>query len=71
MGKYELSLFIEDETFYDAKQNKFNENWASADVTLALNKNADIGISYLLDTKKKGNDRAYTNALVTSFNLKF
>lgn len=71
VGKIELSPFIEDETFYDTKQDKFNENWTSAGVSLALNKYANIGISYLLDTKKKGNDWSYANVLVTSFSLKF
>jgi len=71
VGKFELSPFIEDETFFDAKQEKFYENWASAGILLALNKYANIGVSYLLDTKKKGNDWTYSNALVTSLTLKF
>ncbi len=71
VGKFEFSPFIEDEIFYDTKLDKFNENWASAGVSLALNKHANIGISYLLDTKKKGDDWSYANVLVTSFNLRF
>lgn len=71
VGKFEISLFIEDEVFYDTKQDKFNENWASAGILLALNKYANIGISYLLDTKKKDNDWSYANVLVSSFSLKF
>ncbi len=71
VGKFELSPFIEDEVFYDTKQGIFNENWASAGISLALNKYANIGISYLLDTKKKGDDWNYANVLVTSFSLKF
>jgi hypothetical protein len=70
-GKFELSPFVEDEIFYDTKLDKFNENWASAGILLGLNKYANIGISYLLDTKKKGNDWNYANVLVTSFSLKF
>jgi hypothetical protein len=65
------SPFIEDETFFDAKQDKFYENWASAGILLVLNKYANIGISYLLDTKKKGDDWAYANVLITSLTLKF
>ncbi|PIP20269.1 MAG: hypothetical protein COX40_05695 [Candidatus Omnitrophica bacterium CG23_combo_of_CG06-09_8_20_14_all_40_11] len=71
VGKIELSPFIEDETFYDTKQDKFNENWASAGISLALNKHLNIGVSYLLDTKKKGDDWSYANVLVTSMSLKF
>jgi len=71
VGKFELSPFIEDEIFYDTKQDIFNENWASAGISFALNKYANIGISYLLDTKKKGDDWNYANVLVTSFSLKF
>jgi len=71
VGKFEVSPFIEDETFYDTKQDKFNENWASAGVSLALNKYGNIGISYLLDTKKKGDDWTYANVLITSLSLKF
>ena len=71
IGKFELSPFIEDEVFYDTKQDIFNENWASAGISLALNKYANIGVSYLLDTKKKGDDWNYANVLVTSFSLKF
>jgi hypothetical protein len=67
----ELSPFIEDEIFYDTKLDKLNENWASAGVSLALNKYANIGMSYLLDTKKKGDDWVYANVLVTSLSLKF
>lgn len=68
---FELMPFIEDEIFYDTKLDKLNENWASAGVSLTLNKHANIGMSYLLDTKKKGNDWAYANVLVTSVNIKF
>ncbi len=68
---FELLPFIEDEIFYDTKLDKLNENWASAGVSLALNKHANVGISYLLDTKKKGNDWAYANVLVTSVSIKF
>lgn len=71
LGKFEISPFIEDEIFYDTEQDKLNENWASVGVSLSPNKYANIGISYLLDTKKKGNDWTYTNVLVTSFSLKF
>lgn len=71
VGKFELSPFIEDEIFYDTKIDKFNENWASVGLSFALNKNSNIGVSYLLDTKKKGNDWAYANVLVTSLSLKF
>ena len=71
VGKFELSPFIEDEIFYDTKQDIFNENWVSAGVSFALNKYSNIGISYLLDTKKKGDDWNYANVLVTSFSLKF
>lgn len=67
----EISPFIEDEIFYDTEQDKLNENWASAGISLALNKYANIGISYLLDTKKKGDDWSYANVLVTSVSLKF
>lgn len=55
-GKFELSPFIEDEIFYDTKQDKLNENWASVGISLALNKYTNLGVLYLLDTKKKGND---------------
>ncbi len=71
IGKFELSPFIEDEIFYDAKLEKFNENWASAGISFALGKNINIGVSYLLDTKKKSNDWIYANVLVTSISLKF
>lgn len=71
VGKFELSPFIENEVFYDTKQDIFNENWASAGISLVLNKYANVGISYLLDTKKKGDDWNYANVLVTSFSLKF
>ena len=71
IGKFEFSPFIEDEIFYDTKLDKLNENWASAGLLFTLNKNSNIGVSYLLDTKKKGNDWAYTNVLITSFSLKF
>lgn len=71
VGKFELSPFIEDEIFYDTKLDKLNENWASVGLSFALNKNSNIGVSYLLDTKKKGNDWACANVLVTSFSLKF
>jgi hypothetical protein len=71
IGKYELSPFIEDEIFYDTKLDKLNENWASIGVLLNLNKYANIGVSYLLDTKKKGNDWTYANVLVTSVSIKF
>jgi hypothetical protein len=68
---FELLPFIEDEIFYDTKLDKLNENWASAGISLILNKYANISIAYLVDTKKKGNDWNYTNVLVTSFSLKF
>src|SRR3972149_8688711 len=65
-GKYELSPFIEDEIFYDTKLDEINENWASAGISLILNKNANIGVFYLLDAKRKGDDWSYANVLVTS-----
>jgi len=68
---FELLSFIEDEIFYDTKLDKLNENWASAGVSLVINKYANISITSLLDTKKKGNDWAYANVLVSSFSLKF
>ena len=68
---FEVSPFIEDEIFYDTKLDKLNENWVSLGVSFTLNKNSNIGVSYLLDTKKKGNDWTYANVLVTSFSLKF
>ncbi len=68
---FEFLPFIEDEIFYDTKLDKLNENWASAGVSFVLNKCTNIGISYLLDTKKKGNDWTYANVLVTSLSLKF
>jgi len=68
---FELLPFIEDEIFYDTKLDKLNENWASAGISLVLNKYANMNIAYLLDTKKKGNDWVYANVLVTSFSLKF
>ena len=71
LAKFERSPFIEDEVFYDTKQDKFNENWASIGITLPLNKYINTGISYLLDTKKNGDDWSYANVLVTSFSLKF
>jgi len=71
LGEWELSPFIEDETFYDTRQNQLNENWASAGVSLALNKNSNVAISYLLDSKKRGDDWVSANVLVTSFILKF
>jgi len=71
LGKFELSPFIEDEIFYDTKLDKLNENWASAGVSLALNKYLNVSVAYLLDTKKKGNDWNYANVLVTSMSLKF
>ena len=71
LGKLEISPFIEDEIFYDTEQDKLNENWASTGISLVINKYANIGISYLLDTKRKGNDWSYANVLVTSFSLKF
>lgn len=69
--RFEISPFIEDEIFYDNELDKLNENWASAGASFALNKNSNIAVSYLLDTKKKGNDWTYANVLVTSFTLKF
>ena len=71
LGKFEFLLFIEDEIFYDTKTDKLNENWASIGLSLSPNKYANIGISYLLDTKKKRSDWTYVNVLVTSFSLKF
>jgi len=71
VGKFELSPFIEDEIFYDTKLDKLNENWASAGVSMALNKYLNVSAAYLLDTKKKGNDWNYANVLVTSMSLKF
>lgn len=71
IGKFELSPFIEDEIFYDTKLDKLNENWASIGLVLNLNKHANIGASYLLDTKKKGNDWTYANVLITSFSIRF
>ncbi len=71
LAKFEIFPFVEDEIFYDTKLDTFNENWASAGLSLSLNKYANIGISYLLDTKKKGDDWSYTNVLVTSLSLKF
>ncbi len=68
---FELLPFIEDEIFYDTKLDKLNENWASAGISLVLNKYANMSVAYLLDTKKKGNDWVYANVLVTSFSLKF
>lgn len=68
---FELSPFIEDEVFYDTKLDTFNENWASAGIFLALNKNSNIGVSYLLDTKKKDNDWSHANVLITSLSVKF
>lgn len=69
--RFELMPFIEDEIFYDTKLDKLNENWASLGVSFALNKNSNIAVSYLLGTKKKGNDWTYANVLITSFILKF
>ena len=71
LGKFEFSPFIEDEIFYDTKQDKLNENWASVGIFLNLNKYATIGVSYLLDTKRKGDDWLYANVLVTSLSIKF
>jgi len=71
VGKYELSPFIEDEIFYDTGLDGINENWASAGVSLPLNKYANISVSYLLDTKKKGNDWSYANVFVTGLSFKF
>ena len=71
IGKFELSPFIENETFYNTKQDQFNENWASAGISLVLNKYANISVAYLLDTKKKGDDWNYANVLVTSMSLRF
>jgi hypothetical protein len=68
---FELLPFIEDEIFYDTKLDKLNENWASAGISLVLNKHANASVAYLLDTKKRGNDWTYANVLVTSFSLKF
>lgn len=68
---FEVSPFIEDEVFYDTKLGKLNENWTSAGISLALNKYANIGVSYLLDTKKKGDDWAYVNVLITSLIARF
>ncbi len=68
---FELLPFIEDEIFYDTKLDKLNENWASAGISLVLNKHANISIAYLLDTKKKGDDWSYANVLVTSMSLRF
>ena len=68
---FELLPFIEDEIFYDTKLDKLNENWASAGISLVLNKHANMSVAYLLDTKKKGNDWAYANVLVTSFSFRF
>jgi hypothetical protein len=71
IGKFELSPFVEDEIFYDAKLERFNENWASAGASFMVGKNINVGVSYLLDTKKKDNDWSYANVLVTSASLKF
>jgi len=68
---FELLPFIEDEIFYDTKLDKLNENWASVGIFLNLNKYAIIGVSYLLDTKRKGDDWLYANVLVTSLSIKF
>ena len=68
---FELLPFIEDEIFYDTKLDKLNENWASAGISLVLNKYANISVAYLLDTKKKGDDWNYANVLVTSMSLRF
>ncbi len=69
--KFEFLPFIEDEIFYDTNLDKLNENWASAGISLAINKNLNLSFSYLLDTKKKGNDWSYANVLVTSCSFKF
>lgn len=71
LAKFELSPFVEDELFYDTTRDKLTENWASAGVSLTLNKHTNIGLSYLLDTKRNGNDWSYANVLVTSFSFKF
>lgn len=71
IGKYELLPFIEDEIFYDSKLERVNENWASVGIFLALDKHTTIGASYLLDTKKKGNDWNYANVFVSYFSVKF
>lgn len=71
VGKFELSPFAEDEIFYDAKLERLNENWASVGISFMVNKNVNVGVSYLLDTKKKDNGWNYTNVLVTSASLKF
>lgn len=71
IGKFALSPFIEDEIFYDAKLERFSENWASAGVSFMVSKNVNVGVSYLLDTKKKDNGWSYTNVLVTSAGIKF
>lgn len=71
LGKLELVPFVEDEIFYDAKIGRFTENWASAGLSLVLNRYLDVSVSYLLDTKKKGGDWSYANVLVTAASLKF
>ena len=71
LGGIEFSPFIEDEIFYDTKQDKLNENWASAGIALSIDKNLNVGLSYLLDTKKKSNGWSYANVLVTSCSFKF
>lgn len=69
--RFELLPFIEDEIFYDTKLDKFNENWASVGISFAIGKNSNIGVSYLLDTRRKGDDWNYANVLVTSMSIKF
>lgn len=71
LGKFEISPYLSEEPFYDAKQDRITEHRTCAGLTYTLSKNASIGAGYMVNSKKGRNDWAYTNVLVTNLNIKF
>jgi hypothetical protein len=71
LGAWTVAPFVEDEVFYSEESDRWNRNWASAGAALAVGKQVDVVLSYLLDAKRTEDDWTYANVLVTSFAARF
>ncbi len=71
IAKFEISPYLSEEPFYDAKLNRITEHRTSGGIVFNITKNTSFSLGYMLNLKKGANKWAYSNVLVSNLSLKF
>jgi hypothetical protein len=71
VAKLEITPYICEEPFYDARLDRITEHRTISGLTFALTKNTSFGLGYMYNAKWGTKKWVYANVLLSNLNIKF